>query len=355
MSQSTWQGALRSQAFEQKDSSMMNKKPTRNALGDISNRTRSKTGQEPGWKKSGSSKPFAIAQTNSKASRPASQSDSPQKQRLFSNPQEPIDEIDKHDLGVPKYAAEYVADIYKYYKDIECRSVPAPDYMSKQTDINEKMRALLIDWLCQVHNKFELVPATLYLTVSLLDRFLEKKIVSRRKLQLVGCACMLLGSKYEEIYAPELNDFVGMSDNAFTSEDLLRMEGVILNVLKFNLTVPTVYKFLRRYLKVLGASVKIQHHATYIVERTLQEYSVLKFMPSTVAASALMLALRADNCEDDWDDIMERNTRYTPADLQECCQELVNVIRKGESSYLQAVNKKYASSKYMNASSIHLE
>lgn len=96
---------------------------------------------------------------------------------------------------------------------------------------------------------------------------------------------MLIASKYEEIYAPELYDFVTMSDRAFDFEDLLRMEGVILNELKFNLTVPTVYKFLRRFLKVAGASFQVQHHATYIIERSLQEYSMLKFLPSRVAST----------------------------------------------------------------------
>lgn len=155
----------------------MSKKPTRSALGDISNRskiiTRSKSSASTkGWKKNKTSKPFSIAQTN--------------KKRFLLNPQEPIDEVDKNDLDSPKYAAEYVADIFKYYKEKESTCVASPEYMGIQTDINYKMRALLIDWLCQVHHKFELVPATLYLTVSLLDRFLEKKVVSRRKLQLVG-------------------------------------------------------------------------------------------------------------------------------------------------------------------------
>ena len=31
-----------------------------------------------------------------------------------------------------------------------------------QTDINDKMRAILIDWLVEVHYKFKLVPETLY-------------------------------------------------------------------------------------------------------------------------------------------------------------------------------------------------
>ena len=42
-------------------------------------------------------------------------------------------------------------------------------------EINERMRALLIDWLIQVHSRFQLLQETLYLTVAILDRFLQVK------------------------------------------------------------------------------------------------------------------------------------------------------------------------------------
>ena len=54
--------------------------------------------------------------------------------------------------------------------------------MTKQTDINEKMRAILVDWLIEVHLKFKLLPETLFLTVNLIDRFLEKQVIQRTKL-----------------------------------------------------------------------------------------------------------------------------------------------------------------------------
>jgi cyclin B len=54
--------------------------------------------------------------------------------------------------------------------------------MDLQGDVNEKMRAILIDWLVEVHLKFKLVPETLYLTVNLIDRYLEKVEVMRDKL-----------------------------------------------------------------------------------------------------------------------------------------------------------------------------
>lgn len=76
--------------------------------------------------------------------------------------------------------------------------------MNSQPDINSKMRAILIDWLVEVHRKFELMPESLYLTINIVDRYLSMKVVSRRELQLVGIGSMLIACKYEEIWAPEV-------------------------------------------------------------------------------------------------------------------------------------------------------
>jgi hypothetical protein len=86
------------------------------------------------------------------------------------------------------------------------------------------MRAILIDWLIEVHLKFKLLPETLFLTVNLIDRFLEKAVIQRTKLQLVGVTSMLIASKYEEIYAPEVRDFVYITDKAYSKEEILKME-----------------------------------------------------------------------------------------------------------------------------------
>lgn len=121
--------------------------------------------------------------------------------------------------------------------------------MDSQPEINERMRAILVDWLTEVHNKFELMPETLYLTVNIVDRYLATKTVPRKELQLVGISAMLVASKYEEIWAPEVNDFVCISDKAYTHQQVLVMEKRILSGLEWNLTVPTPYVFLVRFIK----------------------------------------------------------------------------------------------------------
>lgn len=86
------------------------------------------------------------------------------------------------------------------------------------------MRSILVDWLVEVHLKFKLIPESLYLTVNLIDRFLEKSHIHRSKLQLVGVTGMLIACKYEEIYPPIVKDFVYITDNAYTKEEILEME-----------------------------------------------------------------------------------------------------------------------------------
>lgn len=85
----------------------------------------------------------------------------------------------------------------------------------------------------QVHHKFELREETLFLTVNLIDRFLEKQGIVRKKLQLVGLVAMLLACKYEEVCAPLVEDLVLISDKAYTRKEVLEMvnSGLLIAVI----------------------------------------------------------------------------------------------------------------------------
>ena len=78
------------------------------------------------------------------------------------------------------------------------------------------MRSILVDWLVDVHLKFKLLPETLFITINLIDRFLEKSKVTKTRLQLVGVTALFIASKYEEIYPPELKDFIYITDRAYS-------------------------------------------------------------------------------------------------------------------------------------------
>jgi G2/mitotic-specific cyclin-B, other len=130
------------------------------------------------------------------------------------------DNIDERDIDDPLCTTTYVNDMYLHFRGKEVGASVRPLYMENQGYINERMRSILVDWLVEVHLKFKLVPETLYLTVNLIDRFLEKEEVSRPRLQLVGVTSLLIASKYEEIYPPELRDLVYICDKAYTKQDV---------------------------------------------------------------------------------------------------------------------------------------
>jgi hypothetical protein len=163
--------------------------------------------------------------------------------------------------------------------------------MDDQEFLNGMMRAILVDWLVEVHMKFRLMPETLYLSINIIDRYLSQVQVERQKLQLVGVTALLIACKYEEIYPPEVKDCVYITDRAYARQDVLDMETDIVKILQFRMTVPTGHPFLLRFLHVTGATKVMRNLANYYMERMLQEYSTLSYRPSLVAAAAVCLAI----------------------------------------------------------------
>merc|ERR1711939_1145221 len=91
------------------------------------------------------------------------------------------------------------------------------------------MRAILVDWLVEVHSKYRLQDEALWLTVQIVDRYLQTTQVMRNRLQLIGVAAMLIAAKFEEIHPPEVRDFAYITDNTYSKLEILDMEAVILN------------------------------------------------------------------------------------------------------------------------------
>ncbi|KAE8658817.1 G2/mitotic-specific cyclin S13-6 [Hibiscus syriacus] len=251
-------------------------------------------------------------------------------------------DIDEADANNHLAGVEYVEDIYKFYKSVENESRPNY-YMHLQTDINEKMRAILIDWLIDVHQKFELSPEALYLTVNLIDRFLSVKVVPRKELQLLGMSAMLIATKYEEIWPPEVNDLVCIADRTFTHEQILLMEKTILRRLEWTLTVPTHYVFLARFIKASIPDLKMENMVYFLAELGIMHYETIRFCPSMVAASAVYAARCTLNKTPAWTDTLEFHTGYSEQQLVDYAKLLAYFQSKAAESRLQVVYKKYSS------------
>jgi len=260
--------------------------------------------------------------------------------------------------------ANYVTDLMQHLYGSETASAPGL-YMSKQRDINEKMRAILVDWLVEVHMKFRLVTETLYLCVNIIDRYCSLVPVPRSKLQLVGVTALLIACKYEEIYPPEVRDCVYITDKAYHRQEVLDMEQDILKLLHFKFTVPTAYPFLVRFLNIVSASKLSKFAANYYMERTLQEHDLLKYRPSLVCAACVALAINNPDIariedEADWKHpglpaILLEYTNFTPNEVIECAKVIAQKVGEepvtASRRQLVAVKRKYENRRYMHVSS----
>ncbi|KAK1362230.1 Cyclin N-terminal domain-containing protein [Heracleum sosnowskyi] len=264
-----------------------------------------------------------------------------------------IEMIDADDLDIDAGekkdsddVVEYMDDLYEFYRNVESSFCVPPNYMASRPNLNGKMRGILIDWLIEVHYKFKLRPETLYLTVNLFDRFLAIEPMTRKKLQLVGVTAMLLASKYEEILAPLVEDLILISDSAYTRNEVLQMENLMINMLQYDLSVPTVYMFVKRFLKADQSDDKMELLAFYIIDLCLVEYEMVKFSPSMLAAAAVFTAQCTLGKAAQWSKKRERQTNYKDEEIMKCSKLMVEFHQNAATGKLTAVYRKYNTAKY---------
>jgi hypothetical protein len=258
-----------------------------------------------------------------------------------------IEALEKEDLEDPLMVAEYATEIFEYLRDLEVKSIPNPNYMSHQDDLEWKMRGILVDWLIEVHTRFHLLPETLFLAVNIIDRFLSEKVVPLIRLQLVGITAMFIASKYEEVLSPHVENFKRIADDEYDEAEILSAERFVLTTLNYDLSYPNPMNFLRRVSKADNYDFQSRSIGKYLMEISLLDYRFMAYRPSHVAAGAMYLArLMLDRGE--WDDTIAYYAGYTDEEVQPVVQLMVDYLARP--IVHEAFFKKYASKKFLKAS-----
>lgn len=201
-----------------------------------------------------------------------------------------VPNLDADDGDDPLMVAEYVWDIFDYMQELEETTMANPDYMDQQTGLEWHLRGVLVDWLIEVHQRFHLLPETLFLAVNIIDRFLSMKVVQLEKLQLVGITAMFIASKYEEVLSPHVQNFKHVADDGFSEDEILSAERYMLGVLQFNLSYPNPLNFLRRISKADNYDVQTRTLGKYMLEISLLDHQFIEHKPSLIAAASMYLA-----------------------------------------------------------------
>lgn len=266
---------------------------------------------------------------------------------VLNRPQVLTDSINKD----PQLLLEYVADIFVNLKSQENQNLISCTYMTLQNDLNAKSRAVLVDWVVSIHRRFKLQTETLHLCVSLIDRFLGGQKITRNELQLVGVTSLFIAAKYEEIYPPELKDFISLTDHACSREMIVIKEREILASLEYMITFPSAWRFFERYSDISNLNAQGRSLGQYLLELSIIEYHMLKYKESVKAASAVYLGHKIFHKEYIWnideDDISQ-------SEIKQCATDLLVLMQVATKHPLTAVKEKFGRPQFHDVSSLRL-
>ncbi|CAJ1027690.1 putative Cyclin, N-terminal domain/Cyclin, C-terminal domain containing protein [Leishmania utingensis] len=256
------------------------------------------------------------------------------------------------------FVSEYGSEILAYFLEVERVIYSERLYMDRQSEITDRMRKILIDWLIDVITEFKLHSETFYLAVDIIDRFLFFYNIPRTKLQLVGITAVLVAAKHEEIWPPTMNDCVAVTANTYTPREVIGMEFDVVTALRFKFTVPTTYPIACRLLESCHMSPTVRHATFLFLESAAHCYPLLQFLPSRIAAGALLLGvflIRHNTSQDAiplqrlWEiEVYPFAHGIRFEEVQPVTEQLLPFTQRlcSGSSRLQAVRRKYSSHEY---------
>ena len=246
----------------------------------------------------------------------------------------------------PQYVSEYSEEIYKNLLTDEKKFISSQIidflYMNNQEQINQEMRSILINWLIEVQDKFNYTEQTLFLTISLIDRYSSFKKILRSEYQLVGIACLFIACKHEEIELPNSKDFLFITENAYTKEELFNMEYKILKPINFEILISTQYDFYLSFCNKFKFNENEINFGKYLLNLTLLDYDLLKYSNSIIANSCGILSKK----------YFEKNNDIIK---EMCSKELYNESLVEDAGLLNCINDindlyiNFNKGEYMNA------
>ncbi|KAH9794432.1 cyclin-SDS [Citrus sinensis] len=226
-----------------------------------------------------------------------------------------------------RFEDEEDEESYQRFRERERRQTFLYDYAeeyfsgTEYGDLIREQRSQMVHWIVEQCTAKELHQETMFLGVSLLDRFLSRGFFKiKRNLQIVGVACLALATRIEENQpyngVRQKNFYIG--NNVYSRCEVVAMEWLVQEVLNFQCFLPTIYNFLWFYLKAAKADAGVDKKAKYLAVLALSDHEHLSYWPSTVAAALVILALLESHQDTSYHRVIEIHVRTKDNDLPDC-------------------------------------
>ena len=259
-------------------------------------------------------------------------------------------------IQIPK---EYINTIYyNLLKEEDNGITPTAkyNYMDEQSEITERMRGILIDWLIEVHYKFGFTDETLYMTVSIIDRYLSSNQVTKKNLQLLGITSLFISCKHEEIDLPKISDFTYITNNAYNKNEVIQMENDILKFLKFNLLYPSPIKFFEYLSLHFNFDKKMHMMGKYLMESFLLDIKNIKYKASIIACASCYIVMKffkLTNYKDTYNKkfyTLNIDDKFNEFDVKNCAKDICQLIDSIQKNKFFGCQKKFSDDKHEKVS-----
>ena len=259
------------------------------------------------------------------------------------------DESKITNVQIPK---DYINTIY--YNLLQEESNPSmislkqnKNFMVDQKEINSKMRSILIDWLIDVHFKFGFTDETLFLTVSIIDRYISFSQITRANFQLLGITSLMIACKHEEIDLPKMDDFIYITDHAYVKNEMIKMEYDVLNKLNFSFLYPSPIKFFEYLSLHFNFDKKMHMMGKYLMESFLLDIKNFKYKPSIIACACAYIVMKFFKLKNYYEAYDKKfynlkEGEYTEGNVKECAKEICLLVDNINKTNFQACLKKYS-------------
>ena len=280
----------------------------------------------------------------------------------FKDDEEKVKYFDTSKVSNVQIPKDYLNIIYYNLLVEEKKGItPMPDYtyMTRQTEINEKMRSILVDWLIDVHFKFGFTDETLFMTVSIIDRYLSVAQITRTNFQLLGITALMIACKHEEIDLPKIDDFIYITDNAYKKDEVIKMEFDVLSKLNFAFLYPSPIKFFE-YLSFNFNFEKKQHMmGKYLMESFLLDVKNTKYKPSIISCACAYIVMKffkmkhyQETYNKKFFVLDETKEKFSEHNIKECAKDICLLVDNINKTNYQACVKKYSKPEQENVAMV---
>lgn len=227
------------------------------------------------------------------------------------------------------------ADLYQDMKEREGEYVSPQTYAPNAPFL--PYRRYLVDWMSDVGEQFRLHSTTVHVSVLFLDKIFRSSTIPRSQWQLFATACITIAAKYEEAeehcpQIPELLRITKLRDAGHTSLSFRDGEVEVLKRLGWKLRAIPALHVVGYFLSKGACFVDdvwqgrslipkipkyVRKYSEFFCNLTLQDYAFQQYLPSKLAAAAILAARVALQIEPRWRPELIRTTGYQEAEISD--------------------------------------